>query len=224
MKQQSMINLFIFILIFTIGGIAVTGCKKEYVEAGRTVCFDSEVLPILQTNCTQSGCHNATDKKGGYVLTDYSNVIKRGVIAGDYANSKIYEVLIKNAGDEAMPQAPYAKLSITQISSIALWIKQGAKEVTGCTSTCDTSVAKYSTQIQPLMTNYCTGGCHSGTAPSSGIDLSTFAGVNDAAMSGSLLGSIKGNGFSQMPKNAAKLSDCNISLVEKWVREGALNN
>ncbi len=225
MKKQRIINVLTFVLVATAVGIAVTGCKKEYVEADRTVCFDSEVLPIFQSNCTQSGCHNAQDKKSGYILTDYASITRKGIIAGNYAKSKMYQVLIQNGGDEAMPQAPYSKLSVAQISTIALWIKQGAKEITNCTSTCDTSVAKYSTQIKPLMANYCTGGCHSGSAPSAGIDLSTFTGVQDAALSGSLLGTIKQEpGFSKMPKNGAKLSDCNISLVAKWVREGALNN
>ncbi len=31
-------------------------------------------------------------------------------------------------------------------------------------------------------------------------------------------------GYPQMPKNAAKLSDCNIAIITKWIKEGCLNN
>ena len=60
------------------------------------------------------------------------------------------------------------------------------------------------------------------------MDLSTYTGVKDAATIGSLVGAVKYDklttGFSAMPQGAPKLSDCDISLIQKWVREGALNN
>ncbi|MEY4928153.1 MAG: hypothetical protein RI894_2591, partial [Bacteroidota bacterium] len=96
MKIQSIFrpSLFIPAFMLLIAAIVVTtSCKKEYVDAEKTVCFDSEVLPIFQSNCTQSACHNATDKKAGYSLTNYAGITKKGVIAGDYAKSKMYQVL-----------------------------------------------------------------------------------------------------------------------------------
>ena len=43
--------------------------------------------------------------------------------------------------------------------------------------------------------------------------------------SGQLLGAIRhDNGYSPMPQSGGKLSDCNISLFEIWVAEGALDN
>ena len=218
-------NLILGVSIFLVGlFITTTSCTKEYIDAEQAVCFENEVLPIFQSNCTQSGCHNSTDKEKGYDLSSYATIVKKGIKAGDYKNSEIYKVLVLPFGEEAMPQDPYPRLSTDQITTIALWIEQGAKNTTGCTSACDTTVSKYSTQIAPMMTTYCNG-CHSGSAPSGAIDLTTYSGVKLTVDAGSFVGSIKHEtGWSAMPKNANKLSDCNISLVDKWVREGALNN
>ncbi len=140
----------------------------------------------------------------------------------------MYQVLL-SPGPNAMPKSPYSKLNNSDISKIALWIKQGARNTTGCIATCDTTTAKYATDIQPLMNTYCaSANCHGGSSPAAAIDLSNYAGVLAAAQSGGLVGSVKfdsnNTGFSNMPKNGTKLSDCNISLITKWVREGAQNN
>ena len=66
-------------------------CTREYVEDLRGVCFDSDVLPIFQSNCTQSGCHNSQDRKEGYDLTSYESIVSRGIVPGDYKASKIYK-------------------------------------------------------------------------------------------------------------------------------------
>jgi mono/diheme cytochrome c family protein len=202
---------------------ALTSCKKDYVDTETAVCFQSDVLPIFQSNCAQSGCHNATDKKKGYDLTTFAGITAKGVKAGDYKNSNMYQVLVKPFGPEAMPQSPYPRLKTEQIATIALWIQQGAKNTAACGSACDTTVAKYSTQIKPMMDTYCNG-CHSTTAADAsggGTVLDTYASVNDIAAA--VAASVKRTN-NTMPKNGSKLSDCNIKIIDKWIREGALNN
>jgi mono/diheme cytochrome c family protein len=68
-------------------------------------------------------------------------------------------------------------------------------------------------------------GCHSATSPGGNINLSTYALVRTVALNGKLYGSIAHQaGFSPMPKNGAKLSDCEITQVQRWIAAGSLNN
>ena len=115
------------------------------------------------------------------------------------------------------------KLSGKEVSYIKIWIKMGAKNTTNC-SGCDTSVFSYSGIIQPLMNTWCVG-CHSSSNAGGGYDLSNYSGVKISIHNGRLLGTLKhASGFSAMPKGTYKLSDCDISKVEKWINSGYPNN
>lgn len=217
---------FAVVLTTTICMIVGSNCTHEYIEDINGVCFEQEVLPIFQANCTFSGCHNATDREEGYDLTNYAGVIQEGVVAGDYKSSKIYKALVKQSGEEAMPPNPYSRLSDDQITTIALWIEQGAKNTAGCgnTITCDTTSVTFSGSVQPILQTYCTV-CHGGSAPEAGVNLSTYAGTKAMATGGTLVGVIEHtSGYSPMPKNSNKLSACNIAKIKKWVDLGAKND
>ncbi|MEO7444152.1 MAG: hypothetical protein ABIT96_03800, partial [Ferruginibacter sp.] len=67
--------------------------------------------------------------------------------------------------------------------------------------------------------------CHSGGTPSGGIDLSNYTIVKALALNGRLYGAVThAPGYSPMPKNASKLSACNLSQIRKWIDAGAPNN
>ncbi len=91
---------------------------------------------------------------------------------------------------------------------------------------CDTSSVSYSASIAPVMTQYCAySGCHAGAAPASGIDLSSYPGVQVIGLNGKLGAVIEHrSGFSAMPKNGSKLPDCTIAKIRVWVRNGAKND
>jgi hypothetical protein len=90
-----------------------------------------------------------------------------------------------------------------------------------CTPNPDPS---YTNDVKPILDNRCNN-CHSGTAPSGGIDLSTYAQVKVYVVNGKLMGSITyAKGYSPMPKNGSKLSNCQIQLIQDWIDLGALNN
>lgn len=93
------------------------------------------------------------------------------------------------------------------------------------TVTCDTATVSYAADVQPILTAKCnTAGCHDATA-SAGYMLTTHAGSQAVAATGKLLGTINWTtGFSAMPKNLPKLSDCEINKITRWVNQGALNN
>ena len=224
MNRIKSFNLTLIVAVTVIVTI-LNNCTSEYIENINGVCFESEVMPILQSNCTQSGCHNSIDRESGYDFSGYENIIKKGVIPGDYRNSEIYRVLIKPGGEEAMPPLPYKRLTDDQLQTIALWIEQGAQHTTDCaTAGCDTSNITFSGSVKPVLTTYCTG-CHSGSAPSGSIGLDTYEGTKISATNGSLLGSVQhAQGYSPMPQGSNKLSDCSISTIKKWIDLGAKND
>lgn len=200
------------------GGTTGTTCSKD------TAYFVQQVLPLLQSSCAMSGCHDAITHKEGIRLDSYANIISSGGIqVSNPTNSKLYRVMV-NTGEERMPPAPAAAMTSAQLSTISKWIGQGAKNNSCIESGCDTTNVKYSTHIKPIIQNACQG-CHSGTAPGGGINLATYAGVKAIADNGKFLGSISYlTGYSGMPKNGNKLTDCQITMVKLWINQGAPEN
>lgn len=187
------------------------------------VCFENDILPIFQSNCAKSGCHDAASREDGYQLDTYANIVAKGVRAGNAGDSKIYEVLIDN-GNDRMPQAPNSPLTAAQITLIATWINEGARNTTNCASACDSSQFKYTANVKPILQTHCYG-CHSGTAASGGfIPLDTYEGVKDQVTFGTLYPAISHTGPTPMPQNGAKLSDCKIAVIKKWIDAGTPNN
>ncbi len=100
------------------------------------------------------------------------------------------------------------------------------------TNTCDTTTIKYSTDIQPIINQYCAiNGCHntSGDATTGNRDYTIFATVQSEATQSLILNDINGNpgqirGQNSMPLNLPALSSCDINKITRWVNEGAPNN
>lgn len=66
-------------------------------------------------------------------------------------------------------------------------------------------------------------GCHTGTPPAGSLDLSTYQGVKKSADEGTLVNRINGRG-TLMPQGGPALPSCEITQIEIWVNNGALNN
>ncbi len=226
-------KLFIMILAVVVAGLILSRCKHAPTpvvvppgstgNVGTAVCFEAEILPIFQTNCAKSNCHDAIKHEGDIILDSYNNIMKKGVVPGNASGSKIYKVLFETGSDK-MPPAPNVDLTSAQKALIGKWINEGAKNTASCGVSCDTTQFKYAANIVPILNNYCTG-CHSGGVPSGNIDLTVYAFVRGQALNGRLNGAITHSvGYSAMPKNAGKLSDCQIRQIQKWIAAGALNN
>ncbi len=197
------------------GESSTPGCTT-----GGTVCFESSVLPIFLSSCARSGCHDAANHEEGYILDNYSNIVRKGIKPGDANDSKLYEVLFESGDDQMPPDAP---LSQAQKDSIAAWINQGAKNTVNCNCSCDPAKFTYAAIIQPIITNQCVG-CHTPGSLGGNIDLSTYSLVKIQVDNGKLLGSVTQSvGFSAMPKGS-KLSDCQIIQIKNWISAGASNN
>ncbi|RYG04631.1 MAG: hypothetical protein EOO02_05700 [Chitinophagaceae bacterium] len=92
-------------------------------------------------------------------------------------------------------------------------------------SGCDTAQVAFAATITPLLGTYGCTNCHSGTAPSGNINLSSYSGVKAKVDDGRLLGAIThADGFRPMPQGGNKMSDCDINKFRAWINRGALNN
>lgn len=94
---------------------------------------------------------------------------------------------------------------------------------------CDVSNVTFSSTVWPIISVNCTS-CHSGTTPQNGMRLENYTTIKaqasiSAGSPGSLYGAITHNaGNFNMPKDAAKLSNCNILKIKTWIDAGMPNN
>lgn len=96
------------------------------------------------------------------------------------------------------------------------------------TPTCDTTNVTYLATIQPILSANCYE-CHGSAVyqtQGNGNSLEDYSHVLNYAQPGGLLvndiSHTPGHNF--MPKDRAKLSDCDIAKIKKWVNAGAPNN
>lgn len=92
---------------------------------------------------------------------------------------------------------------------------------------CDLTNVTYAQSVQPIIENNCYS-CHSSkNAANNGafIVLDTYQDLMTSVNNGLLMESIThGGGASPMPKNAPKLSDCEINTIKTWIDNGAKND
>lgn len=188
-----------------------------------TVYFQNKVLPLIISGCAKTGCHDALSKQDGIELTSYQTIMASGEVRpGNPGESKLYKVLNETNPSKIMPQPPSLPFTQAEKDIIYKWILQGAKN--NACNDCDTATITYSGAILPLINGNCKG-CHNPNYLSAGLDLTTYANVKTIALNGKLTGSVERlPGFPAMPQGAAKLSDCKIIQIRKWIAAGALNN
>ena len=186
-----------------------------------SICFERDILPVFQSNCAMSGCHNAGSAEDGYVFDNYANIVRKGIVPGNAAGSKIWKSIALETGDDRMPRNA-APLPATTQDLIKRWINAGAKNGGSCSAACDTNTFAYSTTIAPMMQTYCIG-CHSSSSANG--SLTDHASVKNSAVNGNLINCVSHiSGYSAMPQGGSKLSDCKITQINKWVAAGAQNN
>lgn len=191
-----------------------------------SVYFQNQILPILVSNCTESGCHNPQDHEEGVVLNSYQNLLAtvNHVTLNDWDENKLIKSLEEDDLEDRMPQNK-PPLSSDQINLIKTWINQGALN-NACNESsagCDTiGGSKYASFVQPLIQTRCKG-CHSGTNPQGGIKLTTYAEIKPLALNGRLYASVT-RAVNWMPNGGAKLDDCTLVKMKTWIDSGAPEN
>lgn len=112
-----------FIPIISIATVGIfSSCTHEPDLSNQpTISFATDIQPLIGTNCATSGCHNGGDDL--VKIESYEDVMKI-VKAKDARSSKLYSVITKLYGEQAMP--PSKPLTEAQIQTVYLWIMQGA--------------------------------------------------------------------------------------------------
>jgi hypothetical protein len=191
-----------------------------------TVYFELQVLPLLVSNCAMPGCHSAVYPADGVNLTSYLQVMATADIKPGKLDGKLWDMITESDPKDRMPPPPNPPLSPDQIQIIRTWLLQGAQNRT-CTpdnTQCDTLNMSFAGHIQPVLQQYCTG-CHGGSIPQAGINLSNFTGVSAVIPGNRLLGAVKHqSGFKPMPPAGNPLPDCRVRQLEAWINQGAKNN
>jgi hypothetical protein len=124
------------------------------------LCFERDILPVFQANCSVRGCHSGQDadsRKGDFVFSSYETIIAKEFAKGDPSRTKLFEAITragKIAGgdndddddkddddddhggdnDDDDPRMPLNDTALTdyQIGLIYRWIKDGAPNSNGC--------------------------------------------------------------------------------------------
>lgn len=105
-----------------IAAALLVGCKKDKntnpndLQCDNEISYATDIAPIMNQNCSTSGCHNQASASSGYVLETHAQISNHATI--------ILNVIQHKSGFSAMPQgAP--KLSDEQINAFACWVIQG---------------------------------------------------------------------------------------------------
>jgi mono/diheme cytochrome c family protein len=105
--------------------------KKEKAVPDQ-VSYAKHIRPIFQQHC--QGCHQPAKAEGGYVMTSYADLFKKGdhdepgVVPGNPDKSHVVAQIIPQKGKP--PEMPRGKDPLTdyQVTLIKKWIAQGAKD------------------------------------------------------------------------------------------------
>ncbi|MEQ1553936.1 MAG: hypothetical protein ABL929_07155 [Ferruginibacter sp.] len=115
---------------FTI--LILSSCYKDKTviidtaaEITRPVSFTTDIIPIFNTSCNASGCHNAGGKSPDLTATNAFNALTVGnyLSKDDPKNSSLY---LWMSGKKATPM-PVGGINVDNNALILAWIKQGAE-------------------------------------------------------------------------------------------------
>ncbi|MGB9746934.1 MAG: c-type cytochrome domain-containing protein [Bacteroidales bacterium] len=189
-----------------------------------TVCFNTNVLPILLSSCAISGCHDAISHKEGLVMDSWQNLMNGNIIVpGDSLKGDFIKKIRSNNPDERMPPPPMAPLTSLQIHTLSRWIADGALNSVCTDVGCDTTNVTFSGTIFPSVQKYCYG-CHSGGSPSGGILLTGYSSISARIADGRLPGAIRRQqGYAPMPPSGP-LPNCELRKWEIWIMNGYPDN
>ena len=235
----SVLALFVLAIVLL---VSIPGCKHEPLmppideNAGGgggpqpdpdpcdpdSIYFEQYILPLLVSNCAIPGSHDAITHEDGVRMYDYGNIMQE-VDPFDPWGSKLVEVITETDPDKLMPPPPIQSLTPAEIQLIVAWIQQGAPN-NSCVGGCDTTNVTYSGTIAPWLQFKCNG-CHSGSAPQGGLDLTTWAAASTVALDGRMPGAIQHQSpYVSMPPAGGMLPQCDIDKVLIWIQDGAPNN
>lgn len=181
-----------------------------------SVCFNTQILPLIVNNCATTGCHDATSRVEGLNLTNYSAI--RKMVNPTTMKGSLLSVA-QSTGRNRMPPPPMAPMDTTAINLIKKWMTQGALNRVCTDAGCDSSNVTYNSKIASIVNTNCKG-CHQASNAGGGISLSSYSEVKSSIQTGTFMCTVHQNtGCSPMPKGG-KLTACDIRILEIWIANG----
>ena len=221
----------ISLLLMAFSIVYFNSCRHDAVVPLQQVCFQTEVLPVLISNCTSSGCHGINGDND-IIINSYASIMQSGtVVTGKPFKSSLYNsIRATNKMCSQHPMPPNYRLNDDQIKYIYVWILQGANN-TSCHYVCDTCVTpppcdstnvKYNPTIANIISIYCYS-CHNSNSDDA-RQLNSYQAVVDIAQSGELKRDvIDRRGENPMPP-AGPLGNCQIAQIKNWLNNGTPQN
>lgn len=232
------------VLTLVLGGSYVSrvqGAEDDAKAADNLRFFDQKVRPVLAQNCYK--CHTS-EASGGLRVDSLKDLLAGGdsgpAIVPGQPDKSLLIAAIRQAGDLKMPPTGQ-KLSESEVSDIAEWIRRGAawdnaeaaKPVVPVLTSAQAKGAPgedfFENKIRPILMNDCSG-CHGGRA-AGGLEVTSReallkgGGTGPAIVPGDpgkslLLKAVRQEGDLKMPKGG-KLSDDQVADLVEWVKMGA---
>lgn len=115
--------------------------------------------------------------------------------------------------------AAFSMLFIAMISQTACYY-DNEQDLYG-TVACDTTAISYATDIRPILDANCIS-CHAPGGEQEISPLLTYDDIKRYTDANNLSDRI--NGRSSLMPPTAKMSTCNIAIIEAWINQGALDN
>jgi WD40 repeat protein/mono/diheme cytochrome c family protein len=121
-------------LLFAAAELSANGNDTKKDQVPDKVSYYKDVRRVFQQHC--QGCHQPAKAQGGYVMTDYAELLKKtdggdvGIVPGSPAKSAVYRQVTPQAGKP--PTMPRGKdpLGPHEVAIIKRWIEQGAHDDT----------------------------------------------------------------------------------------------
>lgn len=231
MKQRKGL-LIVIGVILVFAALYINSCTHEpnFISDLETVCYEGQILPILQNSCGTTGCHNSASKEGGLDVSQFESV-KAFVTDGSAKKSELYNVLTKIYGEDMMP--PGKPLSKEERNLILVWIEQGANYSTCDTANIDDSVC-FVQDVKPIIISNCAiVGCHDATTGEGGYIFNSYNNIMDdneavvpyAPNDSKIYEVINKTGEDRMPPSPMEpLTNEQKEIIRKWIADGALNS
>lgn len=218
-------------------------CTHEPInfEELDTVCYNTQVQPLLINSCGVSGCHDAASASEGLNVHSYQSIMQF-VVPGKPRESELYNVLIDIWSDNLMP--PDNPLTAEERNIIQVWIAQGAME-TFCEDTSGNNGGPiippvpvdticFQQDILPIFLSGCaTTDCHDAASHQEGYNLTSYTNIMN---SGGIVPFNPGNSEiyevitedeseDRMPPSPrSPLTARQIEAIDRWITDGALNS
>ena len=129
MKMSLKISTFILSLAVS---VSLTSCyydteEELYPDSGTVVCdttsvsYTTDIVPIMNSKCSYSGCHAGANAAAGIPLETYAGV--KGFLDTDKA--RFISSIIWDGNASNMPKGASTKMIDCNINTIRAWINAG---------------------------------------------------------------------------------------------------